>query len=317
MSWKGQTSGRSNREKVLQTGAKINRETLNKAATEMFESEVIPLLAARKDLFITCINLSRSEPALLKTISEKTPSALLSITGERLKSVFVEALGTLPRGFYRESLSRGFAYTARESQPAAAFSDTFHIYEGAKATHLVIFASTPSFTVDIFDPDNNSIISGPNVRVAGEGEIYRAITLKNCPVGNYRVVCANKSESAALFEKIVYARFEFHPYIDVSKVQERYLPGQEMILQLGLKNIHTFAFIKDPLLVGDADIIIEPTDPSGVPQPRSKVGFAGNGEARKEITYKIDEKSPGGVWSFNIGFGIIRETLHPQIRLYL
>lgn len=168
-------------------GAKINREMLNKAATEMFEAEVIPaLLAAEKNLFITCINLSSAESDILKMLSKK-------LSEEKCK-----------------------------------------------------------------------IISTP--------------------------------------------RFDLESYVDVSNVKERYEPGQEIILQVGLKSANTFDFIKNPLIIKDSDIIIKPVDPQGVHHTRTIVSFADVPVAKKDIAYKIDEKSIGGKWSFNISSGVIRHT---------
>ncbi|MFH1423294.1 MAG: VWA domain-containing protein [Planctomycetota bacterium] len=148
----GSTVREEYKEKAIEEGKKVTRETLNKVATELFEKEVLPQLAVEKGLFITCISLSlgESDPLLIQ-ISNTTAGSSLKVSKERLKGIFLEALATLPDGFYREGFNKGFAYSRSEVRPNGVFKDTLHVYQGATTTRLLIFSSNPSFSVDIID----------------------------------------------------------------------------------------------------------------------------------------------------------------------
>ncbi|MFH1423295.1 MAG: hypothetical protein ABIH42_11365, partial [Planctomycetota bacterium] len=104
--------------------------------------------------------------------------------------------------------------------------------------------------------------------------------------------------------------FDFQPYVDASRVLETYLPGDTISIQVGLRDPSNNAFVKDPALIKDIDVLVLPVGPNGVYRELTAIKFdQDTNEAKKDYNYLINEKAIGGVWDLNVSFGIIKYTL--------
>ncbi len=297
------------RAQLIAQGKPVNRPNLNQAATEIFKEDVLPTIASKKDLFITCINTGKEEPGEVFVEMNKLDNVqLLNTSEENLKSVFVAAFSGLPKEFCDYGIARGFAYLRSETEGASEARWPFHIYQGTTATHLFLLSATTDFSIDILKDSGDSILSNPGVTVIGDKEPYRLVSITNEPFGEYSIVVTNKSASASTFEFLEYVDFNLAPYVGTIGVTSDFYPGQAISVEAGLRDAKTVSFITDPNLVAKSEVLLRVRDVDGNVTDKT-FPFKEPSIAKSLVAHLLPKDAPGGEYELIINVAALKETV--------
>ncbi|HVY63161.1 MAG TPA: vWA domain-containing protein [Planctomycetota bacterium] len=199
-------------------------EVVNAIAMEEFTQKTLPAL--NKDgIFVTPILLQSSgaeggeSPVLTPLVKEvKSPGKYLRATKESLRSVFLDALQTVPTTFLSSRATKAFDYDARaNTAPKAPIEMKFHRFPFATMTRAVIFSESKELEVDVIGPDGKSVRSSPHVKVSGAGARYRVVSLnKYMPPGDYTARITSGADHPVTIEHLWYATIDTRPKIEVA-----------------------------------------------------------------------------------------------------
>jgi len=283
-----------------------SRRYLNEAAQKYFEEKVLPKVAAYKDLYLTCINLTDDEPSPeLKMLAEKAGAKLLRTTRENLRAVFVEALASLPKGVYRSDLTRGFGYVRQESAPGAGSIVGFRIYQGVSTMRALVFATSTDFTLELKNPKGEAITDPKLVKVSGGGELYRVISVTGQAPGEYALVTGSKSQGAVVFEALFFAQFALTPQITLSK-SGKFYPGDKVEVILSLKQ--GAVTISDREFLSDLEANVTLKLPGCVVREKT-VSFAELAESEAVADFEIPASATAGEAVLSASFRAIKQTM--------
>lgn len=214
--------------------------TVNQAATAMFEEDVLPGLL-RDDLFLTSINLSGSEGnenEFLEMLASKVPGPgkVLNVTKESLRTVFLEALATVPTSFLKARASKGLDYQALEAVPDEVVKMQLPFFPAASGTQAIVFSESPLLDVSVVGPQGAIVDGNPGIRIAGgeskAGARYRIVSLgKGAATGDYEVRIRSRADEPVTIEHLWTLRMEATPILEAP---EQILPGEEVFATISL-----------------------------------------------------------------------------------
>ncbi len=297
------------RSRLMVQGKGVNRANLNQAAIEMFTDEVLPKIAANRDMFVTCINLGAGEPSdILVKISELPNGQLLRTSDENLKTVLIEAFMGLPGGFQTYGVPEGFGYLKAKVAAGSAVASPFHIYQGASTTRLLLLGSTRDFKIDIKNEAGVSILDKASVVVHGKGGSHRLVSIADEVFGDYTLEVTNSSDSTGTFELLECAEFDLDAFVGVAGLKSEFYPGNTIDFEVGLRETSTSAFVTDPALISEAVGLLLVTDVDGS-TTEDVVTFAGLQTAKASAQYSVPDDAPGGEYELLVRLGAIKETV--------
>ncbi len=295
--------------RVDSEGKKANRESLNAAASQMFDENVLPKIAANKEMHVTCISLGEEEPGeILKKIGELDNASLLRVKGENLKNVMVKAFSDLPEGYHDYGIPQGLDYLHSSVEPGSSLSHAFNIYEGTSVTRLMVLADTDDYTVDVRNPAGRSIIEMPSVSVTGDDGTYRLVTILGEPSGAYELGLTNTSDSDASFEVLQYVDMKLDLYVGTKGLKNQFYPGESLHFDVGLREVKSSVFVSDPALISKAEAFLLVRDVDGnVTKTVTPFIDASKGETSAE--YALPEDAPGGDYELSVRVAALKNTI--------
>jgi len=297
------------RAKLVGESKIINRPNLNQAAMEIFQQEVLPGIAANKDLYITCINLGKGEPGeALAKIAELPNTRILNTSDGNLKSVLVEMFAAAPEEFPDYGLPRGFGYFKSDIVSSSEITASFKIYQGATSSKILLLGTTDKFSLDIKNKDGISIAGKPNITMLGKGACYRLIDIANEKFGEYDIVVSNTSGSTEIFELLEYSTFDYTPFIGAASLGAEFYPGESLLFEVGLRDTRTGMFITDSSLIPQIEAVLSITDVDGNVDEQV-VKFLDTGTAETTVRYTLPEDAPGGEYLMEVKIAAIKDTV--------
>lgn len=299
--------------RVERQGKRVNHPNLNEAANEIFSEEVLAKIAQNENLFITFVNLGKGEPSDIPIkIGKLSNGQLINATQDKLKDVFVGIFSGLPRIFPDYLVGRGFGYVNSEVAPGSILSSTFHVYQGAAATNLIILGNTNKFSIDLKNQSGNSIKDNPNVVVRGKKEdLYRLITVTSESVGDYVLDVANESSAPAKFEVMEYVDFDLATFVGTEDLKTEFYPGETLKFEVGLREAKTSSFVNDAALISQAEVLVAIADVEGNLTEKI-VKFSGLESTKTLAELELPKDAMGGEYELILRSAAIKDTVSGQ-----
>ena len=289
-------------------GTRVNRASLNEAASQMFCENVLPTIAGNNEMQVTCICLGKEEPGqIMQKIADLDNANLLQVTQESLRDVAVKAFSDLPGGYHDYGVPRGFGYVKTQAEPGSVLTHAFNIYEGTVATRLMVLADTSDYKLDVENPAGDSITDMPSVTVTGEGSSYRLVTIVGEPSGKYRLSVANASDSAANMEVLQYTDVKLDLYVGTKGLQNRFYPGETLSFDVGLRQVKSSVFVSDPALISEAEAFLLVRDVDGN-ITTSVAPFLDTSKAVTSAQYTLPADAVGGKYELAVRVVALKNT---------
>jgi len=271
--------------------------TLKKLAVNIFDKKTLPGVAKIPNLYLTCVKLrdekkKEKKNIVLDLIAQKLNTKILEGSRDELKTVFIEALSSLPKGLYRPGITRGFGHWKATLGPNESKEFALHLFQGAVSTKVVLFADDSRFSVKLLNEEGETVYPPEGVVVPGTGDEYRVLTLKGLPWGDYRLLVTNKTDRAMSIEQILYAEFS----IALSLLVKELSPidaGDIFSLSFQLKDTRDGSTITDRSLLEATDLLVSIGGREGIPQNFAQLTSSENPETAK-IEASSDALSTGG-----------------------
>lgn len=298
--------GGDTRKEYVEAAGGDSRAALNKAAQKHFGEKVLPGLAARKDLHITCISFADGEPSPeLKLLEQKAGAKVIRTKPEALRGVFVEALASLPRGVYRDDLTRGLGYSRKELAAGERDVTNFRIYQGTSVMRALVCADNKEFVLEIGATSRELLPDPKSVKFTGAGEAYRVISMTNPKRGQYRLYLRNESKEKMAFETLFIAQFGCRAAVSLESA-DKLEPGKDVraIVSLGDKG----NFISDPHFLKDLQAVVKLKLPGGKELEQS-LKFATAPFSKAEVKFTVPEDAPGGEAVVEAAFRALKQTI--------
>ncbi|TET37219.1 MAG: VWA domain-containing protein [Planctomycetota bacterium] len=271
---------------------KVTRETVNKAAFDIFVEKSLPRLADA-GLRLTLLNTDlsgRPSPvydAIRKAIKNKSEPK------NRGDLVMEVATKLAPSNVDITSypLSAGSAGKVAGDKPLEL---PFHLHQGTRELTLVLTAVRGNFEFELFNPGGKKITPGKEPRLTWQSPTKRYITLKmhEMPWGDYRLKLFNKGKTGFAYELLILGTLEYKTDLELKNKPRHYLAGDELEARFALRD-YAGSVVKDPAVMDAFGYLFHLTPPEA-PAPQ-KISL-GEPKDSLEFRYKYripEDTSPG------------------------
>lgn len=286
-------------------------KTLRKLAIGIFGKKILSEVAKIPNLYMTCIKLKgkkeEKKSIVLDLIVQKLKAKMLEGSRENLKAVFLEALGSLPKGLYRPGITKGYGYVKETLKTGESKEFTLHVFQGSVSTKVVLFANDSRFSATVLNKGGQTVYPSEGKTIPGEGDEYRVLDLKDLPWGDYRLLIKNEADREISVEKIIYTEFA----ITLSLLKEELSPvdaGDTFFLSFQLKDARDGSTIVDRVLFEVTDLFVKVGDKESPPQNFAQLTTGETADtARMEVVSEIT--SVGGMVGVSAYAAMMPDTL--------